>query len=114
MHALCVGVVLCICAVLQNPDIVASCNGIKTMVDSIVDPELADISGSLTLTLLYLLDQEPTRKYIRPSLDIIPMLSVFTDTGAPNSPEKEAKRAAAHKVCADTAACPGPQLFADR
>lgn len=84
--------------VLINPDIVASCNGIKTIVDSILDTACQDIAGSLTLTLLFLLDQDSMRRYLRPSVDILKLLSVFTDTNSSNSPEKEAKRAAAHKA----------------
>lgn len=84
--------------VLTNPGVVASCNGIKTIVDSILDSSCSDIAGSLTLTLLFLLDQDNTRQYIRPGLDIAKLLSVFTDMETANSPEKEARRAAAHKA----------------
>ena len=35
---------------------------------------------------------------MRPHVDTLKLLSVFTDTSSPNSPEKEAKRAAAHKA----------------
>ncbi len=42
---------------LTNPERVAACNGIRTMVEAILDPTCQDISCSLTLTLLFLLDQ---------------------------------------------------------
>lgn len=84
--------------VLINPEVVSSCNGIRTIVDSILDTSGQEIAGSLTLTLLFLIDQDSTRKCLRPSLDIAKLLSVFTDTETSNSPEKEARRAAAHKA----------------
>ena len=60
-----------------------------------------DISSSLTLTMLFLLDHPSTRQYLRPDLEIEKLFSVFTDTTTPNSRPKEARRAAAHKVCSD-------------
>jgi len=84
--------------VLINPEVVSSCNGIRTIVDAILDTSGQEIAGSLTLTLLFLIDQDSTRRCLRPSLDIAKLLSVFTDTETSNSPEKEARRAAAHKA----------------
>ena len=84
--------------VLLSPAAVCSCNGVRTLVDCILDPSCGDIAQSLTLTLLYLLDSADTRRYIRPSLDLSRLLAVFTDTSVPDSPEKEAQRAAAHKA----------------
>lgn len=84
--------------VLVNPQIVSSCNGIRTIVDSILDQTCQDIASSLTLTLLFLLDQDSTRRVLRPSVDLLKLLSVFTETSTPNSPEKEARCAAAHRA----------------
>ena len=79
------------------PQLVCSCNGLRVLVDSILDPACSDIAGSLALTLLYVLDQPHTRQLLRPSLDITRLLAVFTDTAAPDSPDREARRLAAHR-----------------
>ena len=124
---------------------------------------LQEIAGSLTLTLLFLMDQDSTRRYLRPlGLAVVPSVSphawlrrkrstihsspflryckvvdrvyghrngercaplcewqVLQNPASPphhffqmNSPEKEAKRAAAHKVGAAKSArlCPGSYL----
>jgi hypothetical protein len=47
---------------LSIPDAVCACNGMKVVIDAILDPACQDIAGNLTLTLLYMLDQESTRK----------------------------------------------------
>ena len=83
----------------QNPEIVASSGGIHAMVEAILDPRCEAMAGQLTMTLLYLLDQDSTRRYLRPEVHIQQILSVFTDTETPNSsPAKEARRLAAHKA----------------
>jgi hypothetical protein len=50
---------------LGNTELVSSCNGVRTIVDGILDPELSDLASSLTLTLLFLLDRARTRKHLR-------------------------------------------------
>ena len=82
---------------LTVPGLVCSCNGMRVLIDSILDPACSDIASNLTLTLVFLLDQPSTRQYLRPSLDLIRLLSVFTDTSAPDSPDREARRLAAHR-----------------
>ena len=58
------------------------------MIDAILDPSLKDVAQSLTLTLLYILDNPDTRRYLRPSLDIQTLLCDFV---APTpADEKEA------------------------
>ena len=82
---------------LSIPQLVCSCNGLRVLVDSILDPACSDMAGSLALTLLYVLDQPHTRQLLRPQLDITRLLAVFTDTAAPDSPDREARRLAAHR-----------------
>jgi hypothetical protein len=77
---------------LINTEIVASCNAIKTLVEAIMDPKCEEMAGPLTLTLLFLLDQDSTRRHLRPSLELQKLLCVFTDTDAPDSPERETKK----------------------
>ena len=82
---------------LTVPRLVCSCNGLRVLIDSILDPACSDIAASLTLTLVFLLDQPSTRQHLRPSLDLVRLLAVFTDTSAPDSPDREARRLAAHR-----------------
>lgn len=81
-----------------NPAVLASAGGTRVLIDALLDPSLADASGNLTLTLLYLLDQPSTRCYIRDSADLLRLFSVFTDLTAPPSPEREQLRAAAQRA----------------
>ena len=55
---------------IRNPRLSAHCRGIKLMLNAILDPNLSVIQESLLLALVYLLNNEETRKYIRPSLDL--------------------------------------------
>lgn len=68
---------------MVNTELVANCNGIRTLVDAILDPSLEDVSNALTLTLLYVLDHPKTRKFIRPAIDMQRLLSPFSDTDSP-------------------------------
>lgn len=62
-----------------NPGIVSQCNGFKTLIELILHPTLTDVSNSLLLTVLYILDHPNTRKYLRPSLDVQRLLRPFVD-----------------------------------
>ena len=55
---------------ITNTRIISACNGFKVLIDSVLNPQIKDISNSLVLTILYILDHPSTRKYLRPSLDI--------------------------------------------
>lgn len=55
---------------ITNPCIIAECNGFKLLIDCILQYQLSDISNSVLLTILYILDHPKTRKHLRPSLDI--------------------------------------------
>ena len=62
---------------ITNPKIINKCNGFKVLIDSILNPQLSDISNSLVLTILYILDHPNTRKYLRPSLDIQKLTKIY-------------------------------------
>ena len=64
---------------LKNVGIVSQCNGIKVIVECILDSSLNDTSQSLLLTLLYILDHPNTRKHLRASLDIQGLFAPFTE-----------------------------------
>jgi hypothetical protein len=109
--------------ILLQPRLVCRCNGIRLLMDTLLDcsPAAQQISNppqsttaaiamttpilpllsneashSLTLTLLYLLDNSKTRRYFRPHVDLSRLLTVFTDVHCADSPEREARRLQAH------------------
>jgi len=82
---------------LLNPGVVVACSGMSCLIQASLNPKLQDISGSLILTLLYLLDAEETRRYVRPALDTCRLFAPFTDISRPINAEKEAQRAAAQR-----------------
>lgn len=73
---------------LANVAIVAECNGIKVIVDSILDSSFQDLSDSLLLTLLMLLNEPSTRQFIDPFIDTQILLAPFTDTDLPAGNER--------------------------
>lgn len=75
---------------LFNPRVVAESNSFEVLVDAILDPRCEELAPSLTFSMLYLLDKEATRRYLRPSLDLEKLICVFTNTDAPDDNNKEA------------------------
>ena len=75
--------------VLRNPALVASCNGIKTIIDCILDPTLSDVANSHVLTLLYILDHPSNRKYLRESLDVRKLIAAFVEPKPKKIPPNE-------------------------
>lgn len=73
---------------LTNVAIVAECNGIKVLVDSILDSSFQDLADSLILTLLMLLNEPSTRQFIDPFMDTQILLAPFTDTDLPAGNER--------------------------
>ena len=65
---ICLEILRALC--ITNTQIISECNGFKVLIDSVLNPQLHDISNSLVLTIIYILDHPSTRKYLRPSLDI--------------------------------------------
>jgi hypothetical protein len=55
---------------IRNPKLAAHCHGVKLVVTAIIDPNNQAIQESLILTLVYLLNNEESRRYIRPGLDV--------------------------------------------
>ncbi len=55
---------------LHIPRASAHCGGIKAILNSIMNPYFKEIQETLVLTLVLLLNEEDTRKYIRTALDI--------------------------------------------
>ena len=54
--------------------------GLRVLIGSIIDPVCADISESIVLTLLYLINDPRTRAYLRPYIDLSCLLSIFTES----------------------------------
>jgi len=65
---------------MQDTLMVAECQGIRAIVQAIVDPKMKAMAPALTLSLLHLLGNEKSRKAIRMSFDISPILSPLTDS----------------------------------
>lgn len=82
---------------ITNVQLVCECNGIRTLVLSILDPKLSALSTSLTLTLLYILNHPSTRQFIRPNEDIQHLLALFTDT-SPSDTGATREREVAHRA----------------
>ena len=75
--------------VLGNPEICAWCSGIKFLIDAILDPSIAEISESITYTLLFLLNEPNYRNLIRSHLDFAKIFSIFTDVDLPIDAAKD-------------------------
>ncbi|DBA03145.1 TPA: hypothetical protein N0F65_003865 [Lagenidium giganteum] len=73
---------------LANVLIVAEANGIRVLVDSILEPSFQDLADSLILTLLIVLNEPATRQYIEPFIDTQLLLAPFTDTDLPAGNER--------------------------
>eukprot|EP01084_Bolivina_argentea_P098162 176439_1 len=63
---------------LGNPEVMYRCNGFKVLFNSIMIPELKDISNALIRCILILLDNPSCRKYI-PMTYVEQLLSPFID-----------------------------------
>ena len=64
---------------LGYPELCAFSGGIKLLIDSVVDTQLADLSESIVYTLLYLMNESSHRNLINVYLDIPKIFSDFTD-----------------------------------
>ncbi|GLD95090.1 hypothetical protein PINS_up003715 [Pythium insidiosum] len=73
---------------LANVAVVAAANGVKVLVDAILEPSSQDLADSLLLTLLMLLNEPATRQYIAPFMDTQILLAPFTDTDVPAGNER--------------------------
>ncbi|TMW68659.1 hypothetical protein Poli38472_006127 [Pythium oligandrum] len=73
---------------LANVEVVAAACGTKVLVDAILEPSFQDLSDSLILTLLMILNEPSTRKFIDPFQDTQILLAPFTDTDMPAGNER--------------------------
>lgn len=62
-----------------NPEIVALVNGFTCLLEAVLDPSLQDMVEPIVMSLLYLMGNQHTRKYVRPYLDLRILLSPFSD-----------------------------------
>ncbi len=96
---------------IRNPKLSAHCSGVKVLLQSILDANHQGIQESLLLSLHYLLNNEETRIFLRPALDVAVrnrilcvmmkmILGPLTDNFYPKdkTPEKEAKWAASTRA----------------
>ncbi|RLN57964.1 hypothetical protein BBJ28_00005507 [Nothophytophthora sp. Chile5] len=73
---------------LLNVEVVAEANGAKILVDAILEPSFQDLADSLLMTLLLILNEPSTRKFIQPFVDTQVLLAPFTDTDLPAGNER--------------------------
>ena len=68
---------------------VARCNGVKGVMDAILDPSIRHMSAPLILSVLHTYSSPVTRKHLRPHrIDLLSILSAFTDLDAVNNAER--------------------------
>jgi rapamycin-insensitive companion of mTOR len=77
---------------------VAQCNGIKTLFDAVLDPACEDVAESLVLTLMFLLNDAPKRRYVRPALDLYTLMATFTETDVVSQIDREKRWKASRKA----------------
>eukprot|EP00727_Mastigamoeba_balamuthi_P013064 m51a1_g8380 hypothetical protein (1387) ;mRNA; r:175253-180989 len=85
---------LCEIAVV-NPQVVWSCNGIKTIFNAALDPAFSDLMDSVVTVLVFLMDDEMTRKYVRPECDLQVLFSPLVDISPECAPTPKNPREAA-------------------
>jgi rapamycin-insensitive companion of mTOR len=77
---------------------VAQCNGIKTLFDAVLDPACEDVAESLVLTLMFLLNEAPKRRFVRPALDLYTLMATFTETDIVGELDRHKRWAASRKA----------------
>lgn len=63
---------------VRNAKIVAYCGGIKVLVSSMIDGS-RELCNAIVQTMIFLLDNEETRCFLRPRVELDIILSCFTD-----------------------------------
>ncbi|KYR02655.1 cytosolic regulator of adenylyl cyclase [Tieghemostelium lacteum] len=65
---------------IRNPQVSSHCGGIRTLFDSVLDPFYQGIQESLIISILYILNEEKYRIYVRPKHDLEIILSPLTNS----------------------------------
>ncbi|RHY26662.1 hypothetical protein DYB32_007416 [Aphanomyces invadans] len=73
---------------IANVSVVMQCNGMKTLVDCILDPTCQDIAEALLMTLIYLINEPANRNLIHSFVNVQVLLAPFTDTDSPAGTER--------------------------
>lgn len=58
----------------------ALCGGVKVILNATLDPSHAVLQDMLVLTLIFLMNNSETRKFVRPTLDVASILAPLSDT----------------------------------
>jgi len=64
---------------IRNPALAAHCSCIKVLLNAILEPNYIAVQESLVLAFTFLLNEDETRRYIRPALDLGMLLAPLTD-----------------------------------
>ncbi|RPA97850.1 hypothetical protein L873DRAFT_1689620 [Choiromyces venosus 120613-1] len=82
---------------ILNPSLVVSAGGVRVLTQVLSEGPY-ELSDTISLAFLYLLDLPVNRKYIRPGNDLEVVFSVFTDSYSEKSPPPEEKLRSSAKV----------------
>ena len=55
---------------VANPKLIAAVNGLSVLLEAVLEPSYQDIAEPILLSLMYLLNDPKSRKFIRPYLDL--------------------------------------------
>ncbi|KAJ3208873.1 hypothetical protein HDU67_006498 [Dinochytrium kinnereticum] len=81
-----------------NIEVVALCGGLKSIFGALLDGP-PEISEMLIITVSYILDQERTRSYVRPSVDLEVLFANFTDAFSKGPSHQERFEASMRVIC---------------
>ncbi|KAF0719358.1 hypothetical protein AaE_010467 [Aphanomyces astaci] len=73
---------------IANVSVVMQCNGIKTLVDCILDPTCQDLADALLMTIMYLINEPANRNLIHSFVNVQVLLAPLTDTDTPAGTER--------------------------
>ncbi|CAK4241874.1 unnamed protein product [Aphanomyces euteiches] len=83
---------------IANVSVVIQCNGMRTLVDCILDPTCQDLADALLMTVMYLVNEPANRDYIHSFVDVQVLLAPFTDTDLPAGTERRQRWTAARNA----------------
>jgi hypothetical protein len=55
---------------IKNPKVAHEADAFRVLFDAVIDPSTSDLSETILLSMLHLLNSAETRKYVRPQLDL--------------------------------------------
>lgn len=62
---------------IRNPAIAHEADAFRILFDAVIDPTTSELSESILLSMLHLLNNGETRKYVRPQLDLQSLVKIL-------------------------------------